>query len=349
LARAIVTKVYEIDPLQDERWVGFLEKHSSAGVFHSREWLRALYHTYKYGIAAVTTSGPGEPLRNALVFCRVRSWLTGPRMVSVPFSDHCVPLVESADDFSCLLSHLKRECDGGAEKYLEIRSGAEDYRGMGESASFCLHRIDLRPNVNELFHALHANCIRRKIARAQREGVTYEDGATEELLQKFYQLTVVTRRRHKLPPQPLRWFRNLIAAMGNRLRIRIASSPEGQPAAGIVTIRYKATMTYKYGCSDSRFHKLGPMQLLIWTAIQEAKDAGLFEFDLGRSDLNNAGLLSFKDRWGSTRSILTYVRYPAPQAPKTENISMDVAKSLLALAPNRVLRTAGNLLYPHVD
>jgi hypothetical protein len=30
-----------------------------------------------------------------LVFCRVRSWLTGRRSISLPFSDHCEPLVES--------------------------------------------------------------------------------------------------------------------------------------------------------------------------------------------------------------------------------------------------------------
>jgi hypothetical protein len=109
-------------------------------------------------------------------------------------------------------------------------------------------------------------------------------------------------------------------------------------------------MTYKYGCSDSRFHKLGPMQLLMWRAIQEAKDAGLLDFDLGRTDLNNEGLLTFKDRWGGTRSNLGYLRYPAPKPQRpTDNVSVGVAKSLFAVAPEALLRRAGNILYPHVD
>lgn len=344
-----MTRVYEIDPLQDERWAPFLEKHSLATLFHSTAWLDALQRTYGFKAGALTTSHPGERLTNALLFCRVRSWLTGPRLVSVPFSDHCASLVENEEEFADLFSHLKRECDGGREKYLEIRSASASTGEMADSASFCLHRLDLRPSMDELFHALHESCIRRKIARSGREGVTYEEGTSKELLNKFYRLTVLTRQRHQIPPQPLSWFRNLIASTGEDLKIRLATY-RGQPAAGILTIRYGSVMTYKYGCSDSQFHRLGPMQMLIWKAIQEAKAHGLLEFDMGRTHWNNLGLLAFKDRWGCSRSVLTYRRYPAAKLPKpAETAAMRIAKSLVALAPNRLLATAGGILYRHID
>jgi CelD/BcsL family acetyltransferase involved in cellulose biosynthesis len=349
LALGIVTKVYEIDPLTDERWVTFLGKHRLAALFHSPEWLRALRRTYRYEAGVLTTSGPGESLSNGLAFCRVRSWLTGARLVSLPFADHSTPLYEAEGELVCLLSHLKQECDRGKERYLEIRSAVKSAAGMADSASFILHRIDLRPELSELFRALHGNCIRRKIVRAEREGVTYEEGTSEDMLRRFYKLTVLTRRRHSVPPQPISWFRNLIACMGDKVKIRLASC-EGLPAAGILTIRYKATMTYKYGCSDSRFHKFGPIQLLMWKAIEEAKRDGLLEFDMGRTDGGNEGLLLFKDRWGGTRSTLTYVRYPEPKPQRTGKItSMRMAKSLIALAPTSLLARAGNILYPHID
>src|SRR5580700_5088028 len=128
-------------------------------------------------------------------FFAVRSWLTGRRLVSVPFCDHCTPLytplIHSEEEFGCLLSRLQQEADQGRDKYLEFRliaGGAGMPAGLSGSITFCLYRLDLRPSVKELFHGLHESCIRRKIARAQREGVTYEDGRSEELLQKFYQL-----------------------------------------------------------------------------------------------------------------------------------------------------------------
>ena len=86
--------LHEVDPLRDDRWVDFVTKHPNASVFHTRQWLEALSRTYKYEPVAYTDSRQAEPLTNALLFCRVRSWVTGRRLVSLPFSDHCQPLVE---------------------------------------------------------------------------------------------------------------------------------------------------------------------------------------------------------------------------------------------------------------
>ena len=344
-------RVYEIDPLQDPRWPEFLERYDSATLFHTREWLDALQRTYGYRASALTMSAPGERLTTGLVFCRIQSWLTGRRLVSLPFSDHCSPLIDSEEEFGCLLSGLQGEADHGREKYLEIRFIAGNPgtpTGLAWSATYCLHRLDLRPSLHELFRALHGDCIRRKIARAEREKVTYEEGTSEKLLHQFYQLAVLTRRRQRIPPQPLSWFRNLIACLGERVKLRLAYHQD-QPAAGILTIRCKSTMTYKYGCSDARFHKLGCMQLLMWKAIQEAKEHGLAELDLGRTDWSQDGLLAYKDRWGAARSTLLYLRQPAPKLHRpTQDIPMRIAKQVFAWAPDSCLTAAGSILYRHI-
>src|SRR5262245_41581700 len=86
--------IWAIDPLCDERWAELIASHPSASVFHRCGWLAALQLSYGFEPIAFTTSSPTEPLTNALLFCKVRSWLTGSRLVSLPFSDHCEPLVE---------------------------------------------------------------------------------------------------------------------------------------------------------------------------------------------------------------------------------------------------------------
>ena len=86
---------YEIDPLRDERWASLVESHPHASVFHSNNWLKALRSVYGYEPVVMTTCPPGARLTNGLVFCRVNSWLTGRRLVSLPFSDHCEPLIGS--------------------------------------------------------------------------------------------------------------------------------------------------------------------------------------------------------------------------------------------------------------
>lgn len=342
--------IHEIDPLADARWPAFLARHNAASVFHSPEWLEALRRTYGYSAVAVTTSAPGVELNDALVFCRVQSWLTGQRVVSVPFSDHCAPLVENTEQLALLLSRLKNECDSGRRKYIELRpvGNQPPVAGFCQSARFHWHRLNLYPSLEELFGRLHQSCVRRRLSRARRVGFVYEEGRSEALLDKLYQLALLTRRRHNLPPQPLEWFRNLICCLGENLKIRMLTH-SGKPAAAILTLRFRRTMTYKYGFSDPTFFGLGSMQLLLWKAIEDAKQEGLVEFDMGRSDWNDEGLAVFKDRWGAVRSTMSYLRYPEKTA-QTEDAERNnsLVRRFFAIAPDRILVAAGNVLYRHM-
>jgi hypothetical protein len=174
----------------------------------------------------------------------------------------------------------------------------------------------------------------------------YEEGNSEILLQKFYQLLIITRRRQGLPVQPLSWFRGLIAMFGEALKIRVASKDD-LPVASILTLVHKQSMVYKYGSSDARFHRLGGVAFLFWKAIQEAKEKGYEEFELGRSDSDNLGLISFKERWGTVSTHLSYWAYPQRRAFSLSGRRMTILRRLVPLAPTFALRMAGRLFYGH--
>ena len=89
------------------------------------------------------------------------------------------------------------------------------------------------------------------------------------------------------------------------------------------------------------------MQLLFWRAVQQACADGLAVFDLGRSDCDAAGLLKFKERWASTRSTLTYWRYPEPSPSRRRLYRMHVAQRVVGCMPAPVLTAVGRLLYKH--
>ena len=127
-------------------------------------------------------------------------------------------------------------------------------------------------------------------------------------LNAFWELFLTTRQHHGAPPQPKPWFRNLIDCFGESLQIRVALKQK-QPIAAILTLRHGNTLVYKYGGSDSRFDDLGGTHLLLWRSILEARQLGLHTFDLGRSEIENQNLITFKDRWGADRSTLTYSRF----------------------------------------
>jgi len=343
--------VYVVDPLRDPRWTDFLRSHPAATVFHVPGWLRALHQTYGYEPVVFTTSPPGKELANGWAFCRIRSWLTGRRLVSLPFSDHCEPLEDSAGGLQEIYSFLGNQLQKENWRYIETRpvhSRPELPADFQESETFYWHKLDLHPREDELFQGFHKSCAQRKIRRAEREGLTYEAGRNASLLGKFYHLQLLTRKRHQLPPQPLVWFRNLMDFMGEHLTVRVASK-DGKPAAAILTLSFRDKVVYKYGGSDVELNHLGGMALLFWKMIQEAKRDCAVELDLGRSDIENEGLIAFKEHWGAARLPITYWRYPlaAPRASGKGWRDRE-AKRIFAYLPNGILEVIGEVLYRHM-
>jgi hypothetical protein len=342
--------VYTVDPLCDPRWTEFVDRHEFASVFHSAPWLKAIHQTYGYKPVVYTTTPPSSPLLNGVVFCQVKSWLTGRRMVSVPFSDHCEPLLDSTGSATAIAEELKKAVDSGKWKYVELRPRSEmpALDGVVKAPACHLHMLDLRPTADELLRRTHKTAIQGPIKRAEREGIVYEQGNSERLLNAFYRLMVQTRRRHQLPPQPIQWFRNLAACMGDRLQIRVAFK-DGEAIASIVILQHKDVAVYKYAASDSRFHNLGGTPFLLWKAIVEVQADGMRCMDFGRSDADNPGLITFKNRWGAKSSELIYLRWSGKQIPvATRQRSSELAKRLLAMMPDAVLETTGRILYRHV-
>jgi hypothetical protein len=343
-------KVYTLDPMSDTRWVEFVTRHETASVFHSLPWLEAVRRTYGYAPVVYTTTPPSLPLSNGVVLCKVRSWLTGNRMVSVPFSDHCEPLIDTPSAASEIFGELKKCVDEGNWQHVELRPIRTLFsvNGATDCPPFYLHTLDLSPSLESLFRNFHKDCVQRKIRRAERENLEYESGNSARLLDSFYGLMVQTRRKHHLPPQPVQWFRNLATCMGDSLSVRLALK-DGKAVASILTLRHRNVLVYKYGASDPAHQNLGGTPLLFWKTISEAKAAGLSCLDLGRSDEDNEGLITFKDRLGAESSMITYQRWSRRQLPAIITTTAHrLAKKVFAVIPDSVLKITGRFLYRHV-
>lgn len=348
--------VHCFEPLTDPRWDSLVERHSRASVFHTSAWLEALHRTYGYKTIAFTTSSSAENLENAIVFCRVESWLTGRRLVSLPFSDHCEPLVDSKEDQRVLTAALDREVEDQPWSYLEIRplEPFEIITPLAHTAvTYAFHQLDLEPHIDTIFSRFHKSSTQRKIRRAERERLAYREGCTKALLDDFFRLFTLSRKKQGLAPQSKQWFENLVDCFGDALKVR-AAFKDGQAIAAMITIRHKDTLTYKYGCCDARFNRLGCMHLLFWNAIQDAKAAGLRFLDFGRTNSDQQGLITFKNRWGATQSVLTYSRYGAAKKSThvfdlhTSKWKSRLTKYALQHVSLAFLPMIGRILYKHI-
>jgi len=346
--------IHTLNPLSDHRWDDLVARHPKASAFHQRGWLEALTRTYGYEPVVITTSSPTTELKNGLVFCYVNSWLTGRRLVSLPFSDHCEPICDSSEEMKSLICDSRAASEYQRSQYLEVRPASEDFGqtgavvGFQSAANYFLHVMDLRPDLEDIFRSLDKDSVQRRIKRAERAGLVEKCGVSDELLKDFYRLFVITRIRHHLPPSPYAWFQNLVHCQREALEIRVAYEDE-TPIAAILTLRFRKTGYFKYGCSDTRFNRFGATPWLLWRAITAAKSSGALEFDMGRTQEDNAGLLAFKNHWVPRHQRLTYWRYPGtPSLGMTDGWKLKMAKRVFSHMPNGALVTAGKLIYPHI-
>jgi CelD/BcsL family acetyltransferase involved in cellulose biosynthesis len=339
------------NPLSDSRWDELVARHPRASAFHTRGWLEALVRTHGYEPLVLTSARPGEPMQDGIVLCRVSSWITGTRLVSLPFADHCEPLLEHMDDSREFSSWLRTECDRQRWRYVELRpmSWKELSDGiLKSSCSYCFHTLDLSPSLVQIFRTLHRDSVQRRILRADKVGITYEIGRSPELQSEFYRLVRMTRRRQRLIPQPRNWFRHLVDCIGKDLQIRLARK-DGVGIAAMLTLQHRSRIIYKYGCSDERSHHLGGVPFLFWRLIEESKALGLEEIDLGRSDLDNEGLIRFKDRFGTRKGSLTYFRYsPTTRRDAAPGWGLRAARQIFSVLPEVISPAAGRILYRHI-
>jgi Acetyltransferase (GNAT) domain len=348
-------RIHTIDPTKDARWADLVEKYPDASVFHTVGWLEALKRTYGYKPVVFTTSSPTGALKNGLVFCHIKSWLTGSRLVSLPFSDHCEPLFDSREELDFLVRYLRTALEHENWQYLEVRSisnnsdaMSDDGDGVRPPVTYFLHILDLRPDLDKVFRLLDKDSVQRRIHRANRANLVEQSGTSDEVLRKFYDLFALTRGRHQLPPIPYAWFQNLTRCLGDAVHVRVAHQ-DRQAVAAILTLRFKNVLYYKYGGSDKRYNYLGATPWLLWNSVRAARAAGATAFNLGRTEADNAGLLAFKNHWVQPAQQLVYGRFPSISGlDSPSGWRLKVAKRVFSFMPDKLLALTGRILYRHI-
>jgi len=93
---------------------------------------------------------------------------------------------------------------------------------------------------------------------------------------------------------------------------------------------------------------LAAMPFLFWRLIEESKMSGVEKIDFGRSDMDNRGLTTFKDRLGTSKRLLTYLRYPQPENREPAGWRAPAIRHVFPFLPNAALPLLGRLVYRHM-
>jgi lipid II:glycine glycyltransferase (peptidoglycan interpeptide bridge formation enzyme) len=276
---------------------------------------------------------------------------TGCRGVSLPFTDICLPLRTTKQDrralYELAMEHGRRQ----NWRSLECRSNSPEWQGASPSLAFYGHMIDLKPGQEGLLKSF-SGAVRRGIRKAVRTGLRVEFSNSFDSIRTFYALNCMTRRRHGLPPQPLRFFENIaryVLAQGHGFVVTVRW--EDKPVAAGVFFHHGREAFYKFGASDYAFQQLRPNNTLLWEAIKRCVDHGFDTLHLGRTSLANEGLRQFKLGFATREERIAYYKYDFVKQTFVRQIDHTATylRPLFRCLPLPALRLAGEMLYPHLS
>lgn len=337
-----------IDPISDPAWLALLEGSPSATIFHHPRWLELLRSQYGYSIYAPCVEEGGE-VAAGIPVARIESRLTGRRLVSLPFSDICPPVLAGGADPGAAHSLATALGDERGRTGLDITVHAA-LPTDGDAfvqPRFFRHLLALADDLAEVESRYSKSQVKRGIKKALREGLRAERRTDAAALDAFYALHVRTRRKLGVPTQPKRFIRRFEELFAAGLGFVELVLDGERPIAAAVFLTYAGTVTYKYGASDASQLGKRPNNLLFSEAIRWACEAGFQTLDFGRTDADNEGLRAFKRSWGADEQELAYT-YFADREPTAEPQLRDrLMSATIRHSPAGFGRLVGEALYRH--
>lgn len=338
-----------IDPITDRSWEDLRARAGGGTIFEHPGWLQLLRQQYGYDISAWCLTDDSSRLVAGLPVARVSSRLTGTRLVALPFSDTCSPLVDAGARASLAqLAEAVAEQRSAMQLGLEVRAELPGAPGGQLGKTYVRHLLPLEADVDAVCRRFVKSQVRRGIAKARREGVTVDRRTDEESLHRFYRLHLQTRQHQGVPTQPKRFILRFARLFEAGLGFVLIARHRDRDAAAAVFLSCGETLTYKYGASDRRLLHVRPNNLLFMEAIDWGCRNGQRTLDFGRTDLANGGLRAFKQGWGAEEVPLRYTHFGVQPAGDASSLTERALGATIRRAPTGVGRLIGEALYRHV-
>jgi CelD/BcsL family acetyltransferase involved in cellulose biosynthesis len=335
-----------MDARNKEFWPG-IEEHRLGSLFSSPPWVEALARTYGFTISA-STFGRNGAVESAVLFSHV-SDLRGDRIVCLPFSDYCDPLVEDGAVWNELVNPILALGLPVALRCLRHEHALHDPRFVivGQAQ---WHGIDLTPPEETVWAGLSKSA-RQCVRKAKYGGLVVREGRSLEDVRIFHRMHRHLRKtKYRLLAQPTALFENLYEqfAPEDRLTVLLAEA-DGVPVAGVFFLEWGGTLYYKFNASTDQ--TLYPNDLLMWEGIRMGQRRGLAKLDLGLSDLGQPGLIQYKRKYATEEQSITMLRWlpPGHADARGEQASRTLARITHLLTdpdvPDEITGEAGEELY----
>jgi FemAB-related protein (PEP-CTERM system-associated) len=293
-------RVRELAHADVARWNAFVDARPDATFFHRAEWheviRRAFGHRHHYCFAEDASGA----IRGVLPLVRVKSWLFGDTLASIPFGVYGG--VAAADDEARALleGHACALAQSLRVDALEMRNTVQRHADWPTKRLYHTFRktIDPDPEVN-------LKAIPRKQRAMVRKGI--DAGLTSELTQdpdRLFPVYAESVRNLGTPVFPRRYFRILQEVFGDACDILVARHG-GEDVAAVMSFYFRDEVLPFYGGSRPVAREVKGNDFMYWELMRRSAERGIRVFDYGRSK-EGSGSFSFKKNWGFEPQPLYY-------------------------------------------
>jgi len=338
-----------VDPSRDTLWQQ-LVAHKASTVFHSPEWIKVLQETYNFDIRAIVLLGNTSDPKAGIAYCTIEDMMD-PRIVSLPFSDFCDPIVEDGDDWNCLVAEILNNGHRMSLRCLHNQLPLRDKR-FTQTKRAKWHCVDLQRDEEIIWQGLRGSA-RRAIRKAQRDGVVVQIAQNKDDLRAFFELHLRVRKyKYKLLAQPYRFFESIwdhFIARG--MGVLMLASQEDEVIGGVLFLEWQNKLYYKFNASNPDYASLRSNDLVVWEGIKYGQGKGYHYLDFGLSDWDQEGLLQYKRKFATQEKTVTFLRYNPDGSPTRAEKQMRLLLPQLTDlfvdegVPDHLTERAGDILY----
>lgn len=233
-----------IDPTRYKGWDDLLLTYPEITFFYTSAWARALSESYNYKPLYFTIIEEGQ-ISALIPIMEIKSFLTGKRGVSLPFTDECCPIAKNNEKFRHLTKFIFEYGKKAGWKNVELRGNHNALTNVTAYTYHYTHVLDLDKSENRILATFKSN-VKRNIRRALREGLQVTLSNSWESMMSFYRLNCMTRKQHGLPPQPLLFFKKIFEHTISPKNGLVAQAfYQMQPIAGAVYYHFGNYAVYK--------------------------------------------------------------------------------------------------------
>lgn len=289
----------------EEEWDDFASAQPGFTHFHRLRWRALIGKVFGHECAYLAARDADDRLIGVLPLVRVRSFVFGHYLVSMPFLNYGGPLGSDAA-VQALVDAAVAMAQREKVKLLELRSRIPLKIPLHASHRKITVMRDLPGDPDVLFKQFDSR-LRSQIRRPQKEGVTVAFGPDQVV--PFFKVFARHMRDLGTPAQPLGFFREIARQFPDDCWFACAYLA-GTPVAAGCGFRFLDEFEMTWASSLRAYNREAPNMLLYWSCMERAIRDGARRFNFGRCT-PETGTHRFKMQWGGREEQLWWYDYAA--------------------------------------